>query len=265
MRAHMFGGVSLRRRRRGCSLAPRRAVLSPAEAAVRPTCVTARLAQRQRVESREGAVAYSDYGGYAYRNGVRVIDRSDAVITDTAESVPGVYPGFAFVAQGMSPDDASRQMHENPHGHAVLGEGPLYVALYKQSDIYVWLDGKRLRIDDHVADAPESCWSECNGVRHFGPTTNLSEEADSRRDVAFVLPDGSRLDVVWMVEDNYYQYARLEQPDGTIWAGWSGYGVGAGLNEGDYGYSRAARDATLLSIWEDAIGGLSAPGSDLAL
>ena len=157
-------------------------------------------------------MAYSDYGGYAYRNGVRVIDRSDAVITDTAESVPGVYPGFAFVAQGMSPDDASREMHENPHGHAVLGEGPLYVALYKQSDIYVWLDGKRLRIDDHVADAPESCWSECNGVRHFGPTTNLSEEADSRRDVAFVLPDGSRLDVVWMVEDNYYQYAHSSSP-----------------------------------------------------
>ena len=46
-------------------------------------------------------MAYSDYGGYAYKNGKRVVERSDAVITDAAQSIPGMYPGFAFVAQGM--------------------------------------------------------------------------------------------------------------------------------------------------------------------
>ena len=87
----------------------------------------------------------------------------------------------------------------------------------------------------------------------------------ARCGAAFAPPDGSRLDVVWMVEDDYHEYTRPTQPDGTMWAGWSGCGVGVGLDEGDYGYSTAACDATLLSIWDDAIAGSSAAGSDLAL
>jgi len=47
--------------------------------------------------------------------------------------------------------------------------------------------------------------------------------------------DGHLLEIYWTEEDNHYVYARLVQPDGTEWHGFSGYGVGAGLEEAGYG------------------------------
>ena len=205
-------------------------------------------------------MSYSDYGGCAYRNGVQIDERSDAVITDVAESAPGVYPGFAFMAQGVPNDDISRTIHDNPHGHAVIGDGPLYVGLYKQSDVLVWLSGTKLRAEDYAVDTPDDYWSEFDGTRHFQPTRTIGVDGATRAEASFVFPEGSRLDVVWLVEDNYYQYARLVQADGTTWAGWSGYGVGPGRHEEDYGHSTPDRDTTLVSLWDDAIGG-SLPAS----
>ena len=41
-------------------------------------------------------MAYSDYGGYGYKNGERVEDRSDAVISPEVTSIPGMYPGWGY-------------------------------------------------------------------------------------------------------------------------------------------------------------------------
>jgi hypothetical protein len=62
--------------------------------------------------------------------------------------------------------------------------------------------------------------------------------------------DGHKLEVFWRQDDNYYVYARLTQPDGTVWHGWSGYGVGAGLEDCDYGYSTEDRECSLWSLFE---------------
>ena len=67
-------------------------------------------------------MAYGSYGGYAFRNGESRLDRSDAVITDRAQTVPGIWPGFAFAAQGVSREEAQKTVWENPHGHVVLGD-----------------------------------------------------------------------------------------------------------------------------------------------
>ena len=55
-------------------------------------------------------MAYSDYGGYAYRNGERVDDRSDATITPDGDTygTPGSYPGFALLAAGVPASPPSR-------------------------------------------------------------------------------------------------------------------------------------------------------------
>ncbi len=203
-------------------------------------------------------MAYSSYGGYAFRNGERCVERSDAVITDRAETVPGMWPGFAFAAQGLSPEEAHKEIwkQKNPHGHVVLGDGPLHVGLYKQSDVWAWFDGKQLDLLKHGIDLPEEIirtewWSGAPCEPHIDPTDWA--ERGGFEPVRFDFPDGSRLDVVWTVQDNHYVYARLEHPDGTVWAGWSGYGVGAGLEDCGWGFSTEERNQGLVRIWPDAI------------
>ncbi|MCY4500317.1 MAG: hypothetical protein OXE57_01975 [Alphaproteobacteria bacterium] len=201
-------------------------------------------------------MAYSSYGGYAFRNGESRLDRSDAVITDRAQTVPGIWPGFAFAAQGVSREEAQKTVWENPHGHVVLGDGPLHVGLYKQSDVWAWLDGRQIDLLGHGVDLPEEVvrTEDWNGEL-CEPVLETYDWAE-RRDfepLRFAFPDGSRLDVVWTVQDNHYVYARLEQPDGVTWTGWSGYGVGAGHETTDWGYSTEERNRTLMRIWPDAI------------
>ena len=54
-------------------------------------------------------MAYSDYGGYAYLNGIHITERSDTSIKI----------------------DSTTEIN----GHVVLGDGPIYIVLYKQSVI----------------------------------------------------------------------------------------------------------------------------------
>lgn len=65
--------------------------------------------------------------------------------------------------------------------------------------------------------------------------------------------DGWTIEVRFTEEDNYYQYAKVTQPNGVLWHGWSGYGVGAGFEGNDYGYSTLEREETLVAMWPEAI------------
>ena len=201
-------------------------------------------------------MSYSAYGGYAFRNGASRLDRSDAVITDRAQTVPGLWPGFAFMAQGVPQEEVRDAIWKKPHGHVVLGDGPLHVGLYKQADVRVWFDGQQIDLLEHGVDLPEAVirtqWSDGKPCKAHIDTLDWADRRDFEP-LQFAFPDGSRLDVVWTVQDNYYVYARLEQPDGNVWTGWSGYGVGAGHETSDWGYSTEERNRTLLRIWPDAI------------
>ena len=85
-------------------------------------------------------MAYSSYGGMAYRNGVRVIERSDFVMgADGGKGYPGTYPGYAAIAEGMSPEEWMKKLNEHAIGHAVLGEFPLMLVLYKETNAYLFL------------------------------------------------------------------------------------------------------------------------------
>jgi hypothetical protein len=171
-------------------------------------------------------MAYGDYGGYAYRNGKRIESRSDATISPEGDifGSPGVYPGIAAYITGGQPEVEKRQ--DWPRGHAVLGDGPIYVTLYKQSDISIYRGMERLDETEFLKDMPEASVFEI---------------------------DGWRLEVFFREEDNYYQYAKLTQPDGNLWHGWSGYGVGAGLEDCGYGFSTKEREDMLKALWPESI------------
>lgn len=156
-------------------------------------------------------MAYSDYGGYAYRNGDRVEERSDAFITgDGIKGTPGIWPGFIH-AEGRSGGSY----------HALLGDGPVLVGLYKQSCYEILHSGGKSSVQ------------ECAGLSE---EIYLIEAYCDKEPMSFEI-DGSKVELVWRETDNYYVFCRLTHPDGTVWTGFSGYGVGAGLEDADYGFS----------------------------
>ena len=126
----------------------------------------------------------------------------------------------------------------------------------KQDDVWVWLNGRKLDLLEHGIDLPEEVVrTEDRSGEPCEPVLDILDWAD-RRDLEplrFDFPEGSRLDVVWTRQDNYYVYARLEDLNGIVWTGWSGYGVGAGLEDVDWGHSTEDRNRTLVRIWPDAI------------
>ena len=174
-------------------------------------------------------MAYSDYGGYAYRNGKRVEERSDATIGPEGDlfGSPGIWPGFAAYIEGGLDEYERRQGW--PAGHAVLGDGPIYVVLRKQ-----WATVYKL---NEPLDFP------INRQEYQNPV-------DERYEVDV---DGWKIEVVLTYEDNFYVYTKVTQPDGNVWHGWSGYGVGAGLEDAGYGYSTSDREEKLSELWPESI------------
>ena len=188
-------------------------------------------------------MAYSDYGGYAYRNGARVDERSDAVLSpEGIKSTPGQWPGWT--------------MPEARNGgsfHVLLGDGPIFVGMHKQSYIEVRRLGEELNVADLLA--PESR-IEGATYEHAGSRFLDKDPFVAADKPCILLVDGHRIEARWTTldqEDNHYQYVRLEQPDGTVWHGWSGYGVGAGLEDCGYGFSASERDEKLREFWPGAI------------
>lgn len=175
-------------------------------------------------------MAYSDYGGYAYRNGNRVEERSDATITPEGDiyGTPGSYPGFALLANGVQYDEVMRRM-DWPSGHVVLGDGPIYLVLRKcNAMLYRCAEKQNL------------------------PIERSDYEANETRSAAEL--DGCNIELVYTLEDNFfYVYAKLTQPDGNVWHGFSGYGVGAGLEDADYGFSTSDREDKLIELWPESI------------
>lgn len=175
-------------------------------------------------------MAYSDYGGFAYRNGAHEIDRSDAVLSPSGiKSTPGMWPGWVL-EEGRSGGSY----------HVILGDGPIFVTLYKQSGLGVHRLGEALDVTTLIVDPREGDIESYNGRNYI----NTAAFKDGKR-ACLLRVDDHEIEVHWLEEDNHYQYCRLKQPDGTVWTGWSGYGVGAGFEDGDYGYSNGDRDDTL--------------------
>mgnify|MGYP006871978404 CR=1 FL=1 len=101
-------------------------------------------------------MAYSDYGGYAYRNGVRVEFRSDAVIKPDGDlfATPGMWPGFAADITTGEGHNREKRVHW-PSGHAIIGDGP--INLSRDTANPRWLTSSSGR--SHGSVCLSRCWS----------------------------------------------------------------------------------------------------------
>lgn len=192
---------------------------------------------------------FSKESGYAYKNGQRIEERSDYTITpDGGYGTPGTWPGIVQALEGQKPEQSPR----NPYHHVVLGDGPIFVGLHQQSSTLVYRGVEKLDFLSLVQDAPQEAIKEWT---HEGKTEKyLDDDYFRDNDLPIVLSiDGIRIEVRYTFSDNYYQFVRMEQPDGAVWCGWSGYGVGAGLEGCGYGGDSSDCDNQMLAFWPDAI------------
>ena len=184
-------------------------------------------------------MGWSDYGGYAYRDGTRVDERSDCPIP----------------AHGPHDDDLDGE----PWGHAVLGNDGTFVALWKQMTVRAWNDGAELALASHALDAsPGLVRTDDTRGPELDPFGAIDRAPDETARGTFALPGGARLEVVWSREEedrsyreNLYLYARLVLASGGTWHGWSGYGVGAGFEDAPFGFENGQRDERLRELWPD--------------
>ena len=184
-------------------------------------------------------MAYSDYGGFAYRNGQRVLERSDCAIAPDGKMTasPGVYPGFGALAAGRSVAEVQEMTRKATMAHAVLGEPPLLLLLYKQTSARVFLDGREV----HRFSPGPAFWERHGRKPAIERTTaKASCIADTPAEL-----DETVFEIVHHDEDGRTAvYARVTTPATAdqapiVWTGWSAYGAGAGLEEDDK-YHRGA-------------------------
>lgn len=153
-------------------------------------------------------MAYGDYGGYAYRQGERVTARSDVSFKDI----------------GVDGDGGPRGLH-----HVLIGDGPIYLSLIKQTYVSLYRNGSILPIVPRVGPEWKADYSNAEHVwldYEYGIENTVPVEFEI---------DGHFVTIWFERSHNYFTFIQLEQPDGIVWNGFSGYGVGAGFEEDDEG------------------------------
>jgi len=169
-------------------------------------------------------MAYSDYGGYAFLNGERVIERSDATIYPGGklDSTPGQYPGWFKTLE---------QRGQGEDFHVVLGDENFFVGMHKQSYVVALHNGKRtvLEVPEDIGEIIEK---RIASGEHVGYEYKI---------------DDYTISVFWVETDNHYVFVELVMTNDDVWTGFSGYGVGAGLDDGCCGYST---EAQVSLMWE---------------
>jgi len=191
-------------------------------------------------------MAYSDYGGYAWRNGVLVEDRSDWTLRPdgTGVGTPGAYPGFAAAAgavPGVEPGEA-QAFAQLPHFHVGLGDGPIFVGLTKQSYFDVRRLAEQLKTrplldeaclerpdKDYLYDEDEKPYSGYDPEDVNPGYWRVGGKGFGEHECVLRV-DGHVIRMRWIDYCNHWQFCRVEQPDGARWCGWSGYGAGMGLD-----------------------------------
>lgn len=145
-------------------------------------------------------MAYGNYGGNVFRNGIRMKSHEDQTPYCEQVLVSGYHQAFG------------RQEGTNPH-HAVLGEKRIRFCAYKASPV-LYLDGVEVALDSY---------------------RQRFDDDDEDGDTDYYAPGSGDLDgyhFEWRVDDSPERVDLvLREPDGTLWTGFSGYGMGAGYEE----------------------------------
>lgn len=173
-------------------------------------------------------MAYADYGGYAYCNGKRVVERSDCPLH------PSVF--------GLHETDWqvwSMSIGTDPQYHVLLGDGKISVGLLKSSTISIRRQHMEVPLLDCWVDLIPEAIAEVKNEYTKSKIEVLDTDWYSKKGqkCSFEV-DGYRIEVYWLTEyGKPYQYVRMFQPNGNVWTGFSGYEVGEGFDE--YGTTAA--------------------------
>lgn len=195
-------------------------------------------------------MAYSDYGAFVYEDGRRRRDREDAeAFSDDLADLPSGTRIYAHllgqIADGKLDGDGEADGDGLPDGifHAVMGDGPVRVCLYKcglyASHIYALSGGDdgRPRVRDidlyeigRLAGQPVSPPGGADGDESYAAWERLAYGPyDLRLDV-----EGHRIRFEAIAPDGVHSpnfHASMECPDGTRWDAWYDMSYGAGLTD----------------------------------
>lgn len=184
---------------------------------------------------------YNNYGGRAFRNGKHIEGRNDAFITaEGVKSTPGHWPGWAF-----------EEAREDNSYHVLLGDGPIFVGLYKQATIAFQCLDKKIDLLETEHDIPQSCIYELEGKPYLPLTQDFFMESENP--VVFKFK-GYMLEIFIRLEfkEGCFIYVRLTQPDGVVWTGWNGY-TGSGHEDGNPEFSFEKHDQKLAELFSEKL------------
>ena len=130
-------------------------------------------------------MAYSDYGGYAYRNNERVTNRSDCVFDPNGEikSTPGQWPGWTL------PEGRNGGSY-----HAVLGDDPFYITLYKQSSLAIYHKGELV---DHTSMIKKVRPEIIESYEYEGKTEEYIDYDKCDEEILSIEVDGYKVERHW--------------------------------------------------------------------
>lgn len=188
-------------------------------------------------------MGYSGYGGVGFRDGVRIKALSDVVLTPNLDNLgrAGMIPS---APEGM--DGATYQSLKDMSitGHVVLGEGPVFLSLYKRVYFHIHVlgdDGMFREIGEFdLVGAGIDLPDDLIEIEDTGPDAGrpkfdswrLSGIDGHEGIVRFNVRDHV-IELRMMRDRGYALHARLIQPDGVVWSGFCGSEIGEGWDEED--------------------------------
>lgn len=163
-------------------------------------------------------MSYSGYGGRGFRNGIHVPECSDhsAVLIGLPMAPAGTHKYEQYKGEWHEGSDKEKgywikEPLPTVFGHVVLGDGPIYVELFKQSSFQIYKYGYKEPI------LVESDYTGSNDYQFDidGHHIDISLRSDENCDYI----------------NNFYIFAQMIQPNGTIWSGFSGNACGGGWDQ----------------------------------
>lgn len=145
-------------------------------------------------------MAYGNWGAFVYKNGERQKSREDNTPFKEDETQAGYWQAFGRADTKLSPH------------HASLGNGPFRLCGYKSYPEIFW-EGQSVDITPYQKGdnpGPDWSWYDSDGIE--GELNGYKFKATPSED-----PEAVNLELI--------------EPDGTVWSGKSGYGMGAGYED----------------------------------
>ncbi len=136
-----------------------------------------------------------------------------------------------------------------PWGDAVLGNGPVYFSLYKQTNINLYKDKEEINILDHIKNKLDGYiheYKDRDGSIKQVLNDDVYRDSFTPLEIEY---EGRKITVWFTSEDNFYVYARLIEPNGDVWTAFSGYGVGDAFLLNQYEYDTAKRIDNLFRLF----------------